>query len=259
MTKEIKEEKLKKIFMTIGEQSDIGKTYLINALTYSFENDGVKVAKFDGDYSNSNEKVKGFYIQYGIKGNINAFESCVGFDLNKDKEVVAYATDTNADVVMVDLPVKALTIIQEMYGDDNIELFYNSFYQKGYELNLILPIAGEKDIENTLKLLSTTLKNVELQSKINIIIVLNLGLMSARGVISDVAKYEAYIAREIFNENANIIEARVKTKFDLKGVIAEKLQHNKFADFLNTKFDGFVSPLISGIRNDIKKLYELVK
>lgn len=258
MTKQVKEE-LNKIFLTIGEQSDIGKTFIINGITYSYENEGIKVAKFDGDFSNSNEKLKGFYTQYSIPGNSNPLESCVGFDLNKDKEVVAYATDTNAKVVLIDLPVKALTIIQEMYGDDNIELFYNSFYDKGYELNLIVPIAGEKDIDNTLRLLASTLKGVELNSKINIIIVLNLGLMSARGVSGDVAKYEKFISDTLFNVNVNVIEVRIKTKFDVKGVIAEKLQKIKFAEFFNMKHDGFVSPLVSGIRNDIKKLYEAVK
>lgn len=263
MTKEIKEVKpsevLKKIFITIGEQSDIGKTYIINGLTYSYEADGVKVAKFDGDFSNSNDKSKGFYTQYSIAGNNNPFESCVGFDLNKDKEVVAYATDTNAPVVAIDLPVKAATLIQEMYGSDNIEMFYNSFYSNGYELNLLVPIAGEKDIDNTLKLLASTLKDISLDSKINIIIVLNLGLMNSRGVIGDVAKYEAFMEKTVFNPNVNVIEVRIKTMFDNKGVIAGQLQQNKFETFFNTKQNGFIAPLVSGIRNDMKKIYEAVK
>lgn len=240
----------------------------MNAITYLLEKDGKQVAKFDGDFVNSSEKDKGYFTQYNIKGNTNPLESCVPFNLHNDKEMVAYATDTDADNIAIDLPVGALLQLQEMFCsiDDtpetrkyNLELFYNSYGDKGYELNLVVPIGGEKDVDNTLKLLASIFEGLNLRYNINIIIVVNVGLLLSRGFISEVAKYEEFMQLAVFNKNITIKEVRMTTKFDVKGIMSRQLHNTKFETFLAARHDGLVQVLVGGVKNDLKNLYEAIK
>lgn len=256
MTKTVEtKQKTKKLFLIWAEEGGVGKSDTANKIAYAFESNGYSVAKFDADAGN-----KTFYNVYSNQKDDNPVSGCQLFNIETNKEAIFDTTTIGADIVVIDLPARALDLIQSIFGD--IEEFYKGFAMLGYELNIITPIVEDKSIKTSLTKFIDSTNGIVLDEKINLIALVNTGFMKYNKTLDSVLpSYNAFVEEsDIKNKpNFNYIEVELKTPYDAKGLISELVKTRKYKDVFTSNQQGFLKVLLVNIESDIKRLYQAVK
>lgn len=256
MTKTVEtKQKTKKLFLIWAEEGGVGKSDTANKIAYAFESNGYSVAKFDADAGN-----KTFFNIYSTKDNNDPINGCQLFDIETNKEAIFDTTNTGADIIVIDLPARALDLIQSIFGD--IEEFYKGFAMLGYELNIITPVVEDKSINTSLTKFINSMRGFDLESKINLIALVNTGFMKYNKTIDTVLpSYNDFVERSGIKDksNFNYIEVELKTPYDAKGLISELVKNMKYKDVFSSNQQGFLKVLLVNIESDIKRLYQAIK
>lgn len=258
----------KKIIINLSDLGDAGKSTTMKALGAGLTATNRNFSKFDADkdhhtffdaYSEKNKNGE-------AKNPQNPESGCVQIDINNDPQKIADTVDAKNDVVLVDTPGRVITSVFDSFGVDGAQLFIDTLAYNNALPFFMTPwidnLKSAESIDKIYRMLDLIdIENYETDFKINIIVVLNNGLMNS------FSKAMPAQALSAFQNNISVKAIQADPRFTLQTVNLKTqltqpsinaLAGKTIQEALIEKNDPSTRTLLTSLLNDGKNIAKLI-